>query len=239
MKKNRIRICGRKTSTLPAPAITPSTSRLRSGPSPMCAVVQSPSEAMPALIRSIGTLAQENTAWNIRKSTTARSARPQTGCITTASMRCWKRCSVIAPGAAMAMMRRTSFCSSADEGASSDATRASARGSVSPRWAASSASRPAWPSLFTATVSTTGQPSSAESLPTSICRPSLRATSAMFRATRSGRSRRFSSSTRRRFMRRLVASTTATMASGAASPCRRPSITSRVICSSGVAGVRL
>ena len=40
-------------------------------------------------------------------------------------------------------------------------------------------------------------------------------------------------------MRRLVASTTATIASGAASPWRRPSITSSVICSSGVAGVRL
>ena len=40
-------------------------------------------------------------------------------------------------------------------------------------------------------------------------------------------------------MRRLVASTTATIASGAGSPWRRPSITSSVICSSGVAGVRL
>ena len=62
MKKNRIRICGRNTSTLPTPAITPSTSRLRSGPSAMCAVVHPPTLAIAALIASIGTLAQENTA---------------------------------------------------------------------------------------------------------------------------------------------------------------------------------
>ena len=50
---------------------------------------------------------------------------------------------------------------------------------------------------------------------TSIFRPSARATSAMLSATISGRPSRVSSSTRRRFMRRLVASTTATIASGA------------------------
>ena len=56
-----------------------------------------------------------------------------------------------------------------------------------PRRASSRASRPAWPSARTATVSTTGQPSSAASLSTSICSPSARATSAMLRATISGR----------------------------------------------------
>ena len=126
MKRNRIRICGRKTSTLPAPAMTPSTSRLRSGPSAMCAVIHSPTPAIAALIASIGTSAHENTAWNIRNRTTASSARPQTGCITTASMRCWKRRTAAAPGAARARMRRTSSCRSADE-------RASRRGSGSRR----------------------------------------------------------------------------------------------------------
>ena len=32
MKRNRMTICGRKTSTPPTPAMTPSTTRLRSGP---------------------------------------------------------------------------------------------------------------------------------------------------------------------------------------------------------------
>ena len=146
MKKNRIRICGRKTITLPAPAMTPSTSRLRSGPSAMCAVVQSPRPAIAALIASIGTAAQENTAWNIRNRTTASSARPQTGCITTASMRCWKRCSCRRAAARRAArMRRTSRCRSADERAapargSSAARRALRRGTCA-ELALSSASR--------------------------------------------------------------------------------------------------
>ena len=86
--------------------------------------------------------------------------------------------------------------------------------------ARAAASRPAWPSACTATVSTTGQPSSARE-PVDVDRagPRARATSAMLSATISGRPSCFSSSTRRRFMRRLVASTTATIASGAASPC--------------------
>src|SRR6185437_10022949 len=124
MKKKRIRICGRKTRTLPAPAMTPSTSRLRSGPTAMCAAVQSPTAAMPFLIASMGRFAHEKTAWNIRKRTTASRTRPSTGCITTASMRCWNRCSDMAPGATAAMMRRTSRCRSADDGASAEAAAA-------------------------------------------------------------------------------------------------------------------
>ena len=91
----------------------------------------------------------------------------------------------------------------------------------------------------TATVSTTGQPSSACRRATSICRPLARATSAIFSATTKGRPRALSSSTKRKFMRILVASTTATSTSGSASPTRAPSSTSRMTCSSGVAGVRL
>ena len=55
MKRNRIRICGRKTSTLPTPAIRPSTSRLLQQ-----AVRQTrrrparPAQPKPASIRSIG-----------------------------------------------------------------------------------------------------------------------------------------------------------------------------------------
>ena len=62
MKKNRMMICGRNTSTPPAPAMMPSTSRLRSAPAGTTRVTSSASAAVPALIRSIGTLAQENTA---------------------------------------------------------------------------------------------------------------------------------------------------------------------------------
>ena len=62
MKKNKIKICGKNTSTPPTPATTPSTSRLRSGPSAMAPVIQSPTAAMASLIRSMGSVAQVNTA---------------------------------------------------------------------------------------------------------------------------------------------------------------------------------
>ena len=242
MKKNRIRICGRNTSTPPTPAITPSTSRLRSGPSAMRAVVCSASQAMPSLMASMGRLAHENTAWKIRNSSVASSTRPHTGCITTASMRWSKRSKCKAPGAATARMRRTSRCSSAVPGAGMAAAGSAAGAEAAPNCSACrsiSARSAACPLCRTATVSTTGTPSSADSLATSICKPRERATSAMFSDTIIGRPSAFSSSTSRRFMRRFVASTTATMASGADSPSRRPNTTSRVTSSSGVSGVRL
>ena len=80
MKVNRIRICGRKTTTLPKPAMTPSISKLRKGPSGICVASNSPSLAMPASIMSIGKLAQLNTAWNTRNKITAKDSIPKMGC---------------------------------------------------------------------------------------------------------------------------------------------------------------
>ena len=71
-------------------------------------------------------------------------------------------------------------------------------------------------------------------------KPRCSATSLMLSATIIGRPRRFSSSTSRRFRRRLVASTTHTMQiRGGARVAWRPSTTSRVIASSSVVGLRL
>ena len=136
-------------------------------------------------------------------------------------------------------MRRTSRCNSAELCAAADTVAAGEATAILSSWVCSCVINWACPSCLTATVSTTGQPSSRDSPATSMARPCARATSAIFSATISGLPRRLSSSTRRRFMRKLVASTTATMASGAASPSLRPSITSSITCSSGVAGVRL
>ena len=82
-----MRICGRNTSTLPAPAMKPSTSRLRSGPSGIAPVSQSPSPPTAALMRSMGKAAQLNTAWKIRNSTAASSTGPSSGCRTISSSR--------------------------------------------------------------------------------------------------------------------------------------------------------
>ena len=199
---------------------------------------------MAALIASIGTLAQENTAWNIRNSTTASSARPHTGCITTASMRCWKR-SHRAPRPA----RRGRGCGALRAAGRPTERRRRASSVDAGRGRRRAARRPSW-RLEQREQRRRGRRLDGDRLDhraaelggsraTSIAMPCARATSAMLSATIIGRPSRFSSSTRRRFMRRLVASTTATIASGAASPARRPSITSSVICSSGVAGVRL
>ena len=93
MKKNRIRICGRNTSTLPTPAITPSTSRLRSGPSgQMRCRASSPSRPMPALMHSIGASPRRTPPGTSGTAAPPAASRPHTGCIATASMRCWKRC---------------------------------------------------------------------------------------------------------------------------------------------------
>ena len=70
-------------------------------------------------------------------------------------------------------------------------------------------------------------------------KPRARARSDMFRATTMGRPSRFSSSTRRRFRRRFVASTTQTIRSGGCSEAWRPRTMSRVMASSRVVGCRL
>ena len=87
MKKNRIRICGRNTSTLPAPEITPPTIRLRSGPAAISCCTACPKACMPALIQATGAWAQLNTAWNTRNISSASSTGPAIGCITIASSR--------------------------------------------------------------------------------------------------------------------------------------------------------
>ena len=238
MNRKRIRICGRNTSTLPAPAMTPSTSRLLSAPSGSRPVTSAPSHETPESIRPIGSVAQLNTAWNTKKSSTARITGPASGCMTSASRRRGR-----GPGRARCS-RRPRGCGvlragSAGCGRSSGrATRAAAR---RPDGSPPRGPRPArsCPPPATATVSTTGTPSSRSSLSRSRRKPRSRARSLMLSATIIGTPRSRNSSTSRRLRRRLVASTTQTTNSGAASPASRPSRKSRVIASSSVVGVRL
>ena len=255
MNRNRIRICGRNTRTLPAPAITPSTTRLRSRPSGMWLATSCPVPSISDLIWSIGHWAQLNTAWNIRNSTAVRIAMPQTGCSSTrssasstcvlatgsvsaaSSRRCtswWSRITAsIAAWPTWPCGGSASRCTPGpDAGAAAGSCDLTSHSSI----VASSASAPP---ERTATVSTTGTPSSCSRRARSIRMPRLRATSARFSATSIGLPRRRASITMRSVRRRLVASVTHTSRSGGASPARLPLTTSRVTVSSALVAFRL
>ena len=79
MKVNRIRTCGRKITTLPTPAMTPSATRLENALSPRPAKTMALSADVPASIASIIGVAQANTAWNTMAITTNRPIVPGTG----------------------------------------------------------------------------------------------------------------------------------------------------------------
>ena len=204
-------ICGRNTMTPPRPAITPSTSRLRSGPSGRVLPTSPPNQPVAASMASIIGVAQAYTAWKIRNITTPSASRPNTGCSSqrsnASSMAAVRRGMVTAS----ASSRRTSSC----RASSANASRDSGSAGSGPSSRSSSARAP---SRRTATVSTTGKPSSRCSTSTSMAMPRRRAASIMLSATITGRPSARSSSAKRRCRRRLVASTTQTSRSGAASP---------------------
>ena len=93
MKKNRIRICGRKTSTLPTPPITPSTNSERSAPSGMRRLDQ----ARRCARRAESTESHqrfgpdEDRREQQSPSRRRRSACPTTLCVSTASIRSLSR----------------------------------------------------------------------------------------------------------------------------------------------------
>jgi hypothetical protein len=97
----------------------------------------------------------------------------------------------------------------------------------------SSDRRASVPPRRTATELTTGTPSSAASLVMSISMPRLRAMSIMLSASTTGRPTCLSSSASRSARRRLEASPTQMIRSGAVSVFNLPSTASRVISSSG------
>ena len=227
-----IRICGRKTRTLPTPPIRPSTIRLCSSPSGRTVAIQPPICPNRASIPSIAGAAQVKTAWNMTKSTPSRMARPATGCSRTLSI-LPVRVSGRSGGRTQAFMMRS---------ASRWAARISAGlGAAQWLWAPGAAlSASAWtaatsslmPRLRVATVVTTGTPSDADSCSRSILSPWRWAMSYIFSAMTIGRPTCFSSRARRRTRRRLVASATQTTTSGGVSPASCPRTASRVTSSS-------
>ena len=85
MKKNRITICGRKTTTEPTPASTPSVTKSRRTPSGSSAMAHSLRIATTPSSASAKGVAQANTAWNTTNSSANRISGPTQGLSNTRS----------------------------------------------------------------------------------------------------------------------------------------------------------
>ena len=229
MKKNRMRICGKNTNTLPTPAKMPSLSKLRKRPSGNDCVLSVPSSPMPNSMPFMNGSAQENTAWKIKNINIASSAKPKIGCSTTPSMASSRASVVRGITTQAANMSRTAWCKSPATGSGS--WRVSGLSSVF--------SSAFTPSRRVAIVSTTSMPSVALSAATSMVMPRRFAASIMFSAKIIGLPKRIASSTKRKCRRKLVASATQTIRSGAGSSASSPRQTARVIASSGLVALRL
>ena len=238
MKKNRIKICGKNTSTPPTPATMPSTSRLRSTPSGRWACSHWPSASTVPVMASMGAAAQLNTAWNIKNRVQASSSVPHSGCSTTRSMASSTCARPSGSRTARRRMRRASCCVRSTCSMPCG-TQGRACAGADGRQSSSHCSSSAAPPLRMPTVSTTGMPSSRSSSARSMAMPARRAASLMFKAITMGRPMARVSSTMRRPNCRLVASTTHTSRPGAASPARWPVMTSRVTASSALRALRL
>src|SRR5271166_603173 len=192
MKKNRVRICGKKTRTLPSPEMTPSRTKLNSQPCGSKMPAHAPRPSKPLLIRSIGAWAQANTAWNIKNRIAIRMTRPSTGWSTMLSMR-----RVMLSGrpgilTAASSMRSASRCAARNSAAlGSDQVPSVATSPWgNPRSLITSsirARRSRVPPRRTATEDTTGIPSSMDSRSRSMSNPRWRAMSNMLSARIIGR----------------------------------------------------
>ena len=96
MKKKRRQICGRKTTTAPTPAMTPSTSRLCNAPSLSIPPTTPPNHSTPVSSMVIGHFAMVKMLWNISAMIPMKISVPQILCVTTRSMRSLKFSVVVA-----------------------------------------------------------------------------------------------------------------------------------------------
>ena len=88
MKKKRIRICGRKTMTLPTPFMMPSVSKSRNEPSAIIPLIQSPRAATPASIQSIGYCPTVKVVQKVSHIRKRKIGIPQMRCVSTLSIFC-------------------------------------------------------------------------------------------------------------------------------------------------------
>jgi hypothetical protein len=87
MKKKRITIWGRNTTTIPTPEITPSTTRLLSAPSGSAAPTRLPAAANRDSTRSMSGRAPTKIDSKTMSIMTAKRASPKTRWVATRSMR--------------------------------------------------------------------------------------------------------------------------------------------------------
>ena len=87
MKNDSIAICGTNTTTLPTPAITPSTIRSASAPSGSSAATPDCSQPAADSMAPMNGSDQENSASNSSAMTAANAAMPYNLCVRMPSMR--------------------------------------------------------------------------------------------------------------------------------------------------------
>ena len=229
-------ICGRKITTLPTPAITPSVSRLRTQLSGNTLPTHPLSAETPASIASIGAVAQANTAWKMKNRTSARMTGPAILCSTTLSIPRVSRFITGSARIASRAMSRASRCSclrSTSGAGAEDFIQASDAITSSSRF--SSASRPL---ERVARVVTTGTPSRRSRAATSIRTPSRSARSYMFSASSIGRPSARTCRMKCSCVRMSPASIRTSRPSGAGSSALRPMIVSTEMRSSSERVVR-
>ena len=232
MKKNRITICGRNTTTEPTPDRMPSVNRSRASPSPIEARTCSVIQPIAASSASANGVAQVKTAWKTTNSKAKRISGPAHGCRNSrSSLACmrWRLVSETIAASAMAWaVTRRSVSVVWGRGCSG------LRSSAAAMAAASSAS----PRRRTATVAMTGTPRASCKAAGSITRPSRSARSSMLSATTVGRPSAITSWAKTRCCSRFEASSTTTSTCGAGSPGNSPRMTLRVTSSSGLVAFR-
>ena len=87
MKPKRMAIWGMNIRIPPKPGKIPCVSKLVKLPAGREFESKSPNQTKPRSIRSIGNSDHEKTAWKIINKTTMKVRKPQTGCVSTLSMR--------------------------------------------------------------------------------------------------------------------------------------------------------
>ena len=234
MKKNRIRICGRNTTTDPTPAMIPCVRKSRKIDCGISLETNADRAVKPASIASANGVAQANTAWNITNRKAKRISGPIHGFSNSRSSPLATVCRALreriaARAIVLAASRRSgSVRCQLGLGASSAWVSAAAIAAVS------SSS----PRRRTATVEITGTPSASSSAFASSVSPSRSARSIMLRATTVGRPSSSTSCANTRCCSRLAASSTRISTSGRTSPSSRPCTAFSVTTSSGLAASR-
>lgn len=230
--RNSSMICGTKTSVAPTPPMMPLPTSEASVSFGMCCA-WAPSHANPCSTRSCSGAATVKMAWKNRNIVAKNTARPATGCSSTASMR---RERVSCP----AGMYSAAASTERDHGAScASCVGGLTTGRVQAGTSASRVRMSSTPTPVAAMTARTGTPRARSRAATSRWPPRACSSSIIVRASIVGLPNAIARATKGSERRNVVASATTMSASGAGTPSSRPARASTTTCSSGLTASRL